>query len=647
MKFSNVQYLLLAALHLPTYDAKIIIHKTVEHPYIAAVADVSFNYDFTTVKKWVEHAQKYGAQIISFPENGPQFAYENSCNASRSLQPNHSQLPYPSNNDISGECRSYCLTDNKPSAIQPISCFAKLAKESKMYISVNTVDQQPCIFGSNVTDLCINRDTYDAYYAFNANAIFSPEGALIAKYYKRATFGAGGYDVYKSLTQTTPVLTSIYGGQGRFTTNFNVTFASAICNDVNDRGYLESLKNDNITDLIYGNSYENIISLETIGATLTAISYFYSLNIIGASTGLRAAGGSGIYSNGRLLSKLHVNTNLKCVRNLANTNPSNTADQCAHIDHAKVMSPPPKTRNPPPPPKTKTEKGKSAKTSKSKKMKGRKLKESSKILLVTKWKPKKVKYSVALHAPDLMSKTFENESVLNTYFEDGSPEHKIANAMNQVARTAFLPAPVNAGTYEAELSYDGIVCKATLDFPQSTSTSETVYTLTAYSGKAIFPNTPCPDAVSFCSLARCLKFQNESGACIPVQGIDGAPHPRQSEAPTSITISGTFSAMSYPEAIVTDNALQPVDMHNLILDGSFKYEDYSKNPTGNTTHTLQTHGDNAFVTLLGVNPLNVPSECNACSAANDLYKIEDSLVTDTKYKKYICSQNSPNYYPSN
>ena len=183
--------------------------------------------------------------------------------------------------------------------------------------------------------------------------------------------------------------------------------------------------------------------------------------------------------------------------------------------------------------------------------------------------------------------------------------------------------------YEAQISFEEVKCSVVVEFDKGTpeGTGSTRYVLATYSGDAMFSSTACPNPTSFCSLSRCLKFQEETGACITLQNIVGglAPAPRQSEILKSARVSGTFASNTYPMAYVSDSNLQPVDVSNLTLAGGFfKYEDFEMTEKGNQSidklvHTIETDGKNAFVTLYGSNQMLIPEDCNVCSNAYDLY----------------------------
>ena len=107
--------------------------------------------------------------------------------------------------------------------------------------------------------------------------------------------------------------------------------------------------------------------------------------------------------------------------------------------------------------------------------------------------------------------------------------------------------------------------------------------------------------------------------------------PLPSEIAQSITVQGTFANTKFPLAYVPDADLQPVDMADLTLSGSFLYEDFAPNPDGSlvtdtVTHTIETDGNNAFVALSGSQEFDYPAGCNVCTNAYDVFNFTDARV---------------------
>ena len=619
--------------------------------YMAAVAEVQQTASAGTVVSAVAIAAiNLQARIITFPENGP-----NVCNATLtpSACPDPGDgtkvtLPRPDpEQDLSSRCTVDVATKSiGSSSFDSYHCVAKLAKEYQIYIAINMLDVQPCIRNSttirsiaapyNVTNLCQrnndNSDTGALVYVFNAVVVFSPDGALVAKYYKNALFGASS-NVYQlnptggqGLAQSTPELSKFFDAEGIFTTTFGITFATLICNDINNHSLLQRIKGQGITDILYANTYKNILSLETIGTTLMALSYFYGFNVVAASTGYAAASGSGVYSYGRDLTTNNnitnsKNTQLSCTTNLAFVAPTESRANCATVRSAMVNAPTTTMST-----ETRYSWGSTA--------------ASNPIL----WTSDFTGDSLALPVPDAWFSSnglnLLDPNGLNFTFGHGStfprtsPEYTFLTAINQVGILSMFTPPPEPGTYAAHLSFNGITCSARLEFVEGTpaGTGTTRYIFAAYSGDAIFPSTACPESVSYCAVSHCLQFQEGTGACITVPGVGvGAPAPLPSEIAQSITVRGTFANTTFPLAFVSDSDLQPIDMSDLTLSGSFTYEDFEpksdeKFVTDNATHTIETNGNNAFVTLWGAQKVAIPGGCNVCSNAYDLFNFTDARV---------------------
>ena len=411
---------------------------------------------------------------------------------------------------------------------------------------------------------------------------------------------------------------------------------------------MDRIKKRGIKDILYANSYENILSLETIGTTLTAASYFYGFNFVAASTGYSAASGSGVYSSGALLTTHDNNTNnaqssqntqLSCT-NLAFVPPLDSIAQCVSVRSAMVNAPTT----------TMTKKGPAVQSG------GRDSVQwgSTAASTPVQWTSDFTGYALALPAPGVWFATYgvylTNPNGLNFTFGRGSTfpkssnEYIILNSINQVGILSIFTPPTDPGTYTADLSFNGIKCSASLEFFEGTpaGTGTTRYVFAAYSGDAIFPSTACPESVSYCSVSRCLQFQEETGACITVPGMGvGAPAPLRSEFAQSITVQGTFANTTFPLAYVTDADLQPIDMSDLKLSGSFLYEDFAPNPDGtlvtdNATHTIKTDGNNAFVTLSGSHQFAYPAGCNVCTNAYDVFNFTDARVP-VPMRPILCS----------
>ena len=393
---------------------------------------------------------------------------------------------------------------------------------------------------------------------------------------------------------------------------------------------MERIKGQGITDILYANSYDNILSLETIGTTLTAMSYFYGFNFVAASTGWTAASGSGMYSSGTLLTthnsntQSSQNTQLSCTTNLAFVDPPDNPAQCVSVRSAMVNAPTTTT----------TEKESAVGVGWG----------STAASTPVQWTSDFTGYALALPAPNWFDNGLNFTFGRGSTFPQSSSEYNILNAINQVGILSIFTPPTEPGTYVAQLAFNGIKCSASLEFFEGTpaGTGTTRYVFAAYSGDAIFPSTACPESVSYCSVSRCLQFQEETGACITVPGMGvGAPAPLRSEFAQSITVQGTFANTTFPLAYVTDADLQPIDMSDLKLSGSFLYEDFAPNPDGilmtdNATHTIKTYGNNAFVTLSGSHQFAYPAGCNVCTNAYDVFNFTDARVP-VPMRPILCS----------
>ena len=147
-----------------------------------------------------------------------------------------------------------------------------------MYIALKVVDNKPCITdpadvalymqgenGFNVTNMCLRNlaDNTPPSYLFNTLVTFGPDGSIVAKYYKRMLFGASSNMMNVndfSLTPSREPFRQHFGANGTFTTNFGVTFASAICNDINDDAYMLELHDQGETTSAPANRYSTFLT---------------------------------------------------------------------------------------------------------------------------------------------------------------------------------------------------------------------------------------------------------------------------------------------------------------------------------------------------------------------------------------------------
>ena len=151
-----------------------------------------------------------------------------------------------------------------------------------MYIALNVIDKKPCITdpesvelymqgenGFNVTNMCLRNlpENTPPSYLFNTLVTFGPDGSIVAKYYKRMLFGADGNKVNDDVFSLTPYREPFrqhFKENGTFTTNFGVTFASAICNDLNDDQYMLELYNQGETTSAPANRYSTFLTQHEI-----------------------------------------------------------------------------------------------------------------------------------------------------------------------------------------------------------------------------------------------------------------------------------------------------------------------------------------------------------------------------------------------
>ena len=152
-----------------------------------------------------------------------------------------------------------------------------------MYIALNVIDKKPCITdpesvelymqgenGFNVTNMCLRNlpENTPPSYLFNTLVHFGPDGSIVAKYYKRMLFSTDGNKVVNddvfSWTPSREPFRKHFKEKGTFTTDFGVTFASAICNDLNDDQYMLELYNQGETTSAPANRYSTFLTQHEI-----------------------------------------------------------------------------------------------------------------------------------------------------------------------------------------------------------------------------------------------------------------------------------------------------------------------------------------------------------------------------------------------
>merc|ERR1719506_3251096 len=189
-----------------------------------------------------------------------------------------------------------CGDTSLPEDMMMLGC---IAKATGVYLVVNTGDMRQC--PDEYPKMCPTAGKM----AFNTNVVLSPEGRLVAKYYKHYLF-----DDHK----TTPVPEILgnkvgFGEKGDFIAHLNhgnVHFGVAVCNDINSASTMISYKNLGIDDIIVSDNWENSYSQQSISSISNGFSFAYHINMLVSSAGGGGggAGGSAIFSNGKTLPNL-------------------------------------------------------------------------------------------------------------------------------------------------------------------------------------------------------------------------------------------------------------------------------------------------------------------------------------------------------
>ncbi|GMH59069.1 hypothetical protein TrST_g10276 [Triparma strigata] len=648
--------------------------------YKAAVAETSTDHHYFDYAQMVYHlkaARSQNAQMIVFPEAAPAFNRTNFNNVLYQAV----DVPAPSDIDISEQCgniynmyaskASYPVYNGATAVIPSIGCVASLAKQYGMYIALNVVDKKPCITdtasvelymqgenGFNVTNMCLRNlpENTPPSYLFNTLVHFGPDGSIVAKYYKRMLFGTDGNKMNAddhSLTPSREPFRQHFKENGTFTTDFGVTFASAICNDLNDDQYMLELHNQGIKNLIYANNYENAMDTLTIGTQLQGVSKFYGLTIIAASTGYFGASGSGIYQKGTLLTSQPDNTNNQCAMSVPGQDSFGDSNLIPFLYF----------------PQRACEGTYSAEVTYDEMSPASGVKKNLIPVVMAGDKSwislKGVQPSLAIGVPKLVDGLFENFGQGNfgpgfTYDKNEAELSATIDAIVQNANSVILAVPTNRmteGIYTAHVKspLGDTTCTVSATFPAGPDETNAYYILKAFDSTnnqgGIWKNTNCPIDIAGCSFARCF-WSAGVGQCVTIPELYPTIPPFASVEISSVTLTADFDGSKIVYPMVTDNNLQPVkSLSTVSMSGPLHISDWLDTstspptfvPLNRTKVTMTTSFESSFLSFVGFDPFfKNPQDCNVCSNPNDIYDYEGARVQEP-LRGSLCSNYNSSY----
>ncbi|GMH60101.1 hypothetical protein TrLO_g12420 [Triparma laevis f. longispina] len=390
----------------------------------------------------------------------------------------------------------------------------------------------------------------------------------------------------------------------------------------------------------------------TIGTQLLGASKFYGMTIIAASSGFWGASGSGIYTNGKLLTSQPDNTNAQCSMLMPDF-PQNSvwffpSRACEATYSATVSSVPVPSRA-----------TNRVDVSTSPFNNANNASGWPTYIIDGEIAPS----SLAIGVPKLINTIQALGHPLGPgyTYSDTSNTSQTVTVLNQNANSILLPPPTENGTYTKSLrSPTGdTVCTITADFPSGTASGgEAYYILKAWdsTGNAdstlngmIFQNNNCPIVLAGCSFARCVGTHHASGTCITVPDLLGLfSAPEETAVPSSVTLLANFSGSKFVYPMVTDAMLQPVaDLdEDVEMSGPLSIDDfYDQNEQrimlDRTIVSVEGGGDRSFMSLAGFEAnFQNPQDCTICSDPYNFYDFSASrsVAWPPSFRGFICSK---------
>ena len=245
----------------------------------------------------LQEAQKYGVEIVVFPEDaiaGFLFLSRNQ------VYPFLEEIPDVSQSQSVNPCIDSGFEDRE--VLKRLSC---LAKTYHIVLVANMGDKQPCQTSTH------SNCPPDGRYQFNTDVVFENDGRLIAKYHKRHLYGG------EEMIFNTPPSTHV-----TFKTSFGVTFGVFTCYDILYCNPPLELVEQGVKNFIFPTAWGNVYPFYVSTAFQQAWSRRTQTNFLASNQHFPNQNsflidlhfyltGSGIYSSGRALSSFISGTDFK------------------------------------------------------------------------------------------------------------------------------------------------------------------------------------------------------------------------------------------------------------------------------------------------------------------------------------------------
>ena len=457
-----------------------------------------------------------------------------------------------------------------------------------MYLVVNTGDLREC--PPDQPTLC----PPDAgKVAFNTNVAISPEGKLVAKYYKHFLFG-------DKKTQPAPAMLNNkagYGDKGDFIAHFDkgvVHFGMAICNDINGASTMLGYVAQGISDIIVNANWINSYEAQSISTISNGLSFTHDINVLVSSAGDRA-GGSGIFSHGTTVGKLPMSIMdvskpaYHCIDEQSGT--LLEVDKCSNLALIRDVTTTPKATAHESRPLSPASSGVTLGTD------------------CTDCGPRSqpaVPPPFVLEQPSSVAATWPNGTITRPGFALVIPELVVAmqgvvdlgpgtvykdikdpvakvqmGILGNVGSVTLLKGGssnlVAGNTYSfSTTSADGAVkceVRATVKASAAEGTEEMFKLSAINSDIYAAPNVPCPMMWNMCGLSRCINKMGTDQVMCTAGPTSMAPHPSQPDAYTdfsSITMKMTTATASIVSPLVANMQLQPLNSSQMTYEGPWK-----------------------------------------------------------------------------